>query len=141
MNKSMWLNLGAMILLTSVSATAQEPGVIKPQLVMSEIVQGMPKGEKQQVRVLMASFRPGDRTLFHMHRFPVAVYVLEGVFTLEMEGRDPVAVKEGQAMMMPSHVKMTGYNHSSTNPLRLVVFYVSDPDTPFLDPIHDRSRQ
>jgi hypothetical protein len=31
---------------------------------------------------------------------------------------------------------MTGYNRSGTDPLRLVAFYVSDPDTPFLDPIH-----
>ncbi len=38
--------------------------------------------------------------------------------------------------MMPRHVKMTGYNRSNTGPLRLVAFYVSDPDTPFLDPIH-----
>jgi quercetin dioxygenase-like cupin family protein len=66
----------------------------------------------------------------------VTVYVLEGAFTLEMEGREPVTVKTGQAMMMPPQVRMTGYNHSGTDPLRLVVFYVSDPDTPFLDPIH-----
>ncbi len=39
-------------------------------------------------------------------------------------------------MMMPPQAKMTGYNRSTTDPLRLVVFYVSDPDTPFLDPVH-----
>jgi hypothetical protein len=38
--------------------------------------------------------------------------------------------------MMPPHVKMTGYNRSNTEPLRLVAFYVSDPDTSFLDTIH-----
>jgi len=96
----------------------------------------MPKGERQEVRVLTASFQPRDRTLFHTHRFPVTVYVLEGAFTLEMEGREPVTVKAGQTMMMPPQVRMTGYNRSGTDPLRLVVFYVSDPDTPFLDPIH-----
>jgi len=74
--------------------------------------------------------------MFHIHRFPVTVYVLEGAFTLEMEGRDPVTVKAGQAMIMPPHVKMTGYNRSSTDPLRLVIFNVSDPDTPYLDPVH-----
>ena len=102
----------------------------------SKIVQGMPNGDKQEIRVLTASFQPGDRTLFHTHRFPVTVYVLEGAFTMEMEGREPVTAKAGEAMMMPTHVKMTGYNRSSTDALRLVVFYVSDPDTPFLDPIH-----
>ena len=96
----------------------------------------MPKGERQYVRVLRASFQPGDRTMFHTHRFPVTIYVLEGEFTLEMEGREPIAVKADQAMVMPPGVKMTGYNRSSMEPLRLVIFSVSDPDTPFLDPIH-----
>jgi quercetin dioxygenase-like cupin family protein len=96
----------------------------------------MPKGENQEVRVLSVNFRPGERTLFHTHRFPVTLYILEGAFRLELEGRGPITVRAGEARMMPSNVKMTGYNNSGTEPLRLVVFYVSDPGTPFLDPIH-----
>ena len=123
-------------LLTAFIVMAQEPGIIKPQLLLREIVQDMPKGDKQEVRVLTANFQPRDKTLFHTHRFPVTVYVLEGAFTLEKEGQEPTTVKAGQALMMPAHVRMTGYNRSSSDPLRLVIFYVSDPDTPFLDPIH-----
>jgi quercetin dioxygenase-like cupin family protein len=66
----------------------------------------------------------------------VTVYVLEGTFTLELEGRAPVTAKAGQAMVEPPLVKMTGYNRSGTAPLRVVIFYVTDPDTPFLDPVH-----
>jgi len=73
--------------------------------------------------------------MFHTHRFPVTVYVLQGVFTLEMEGREPVTVKADRAIVMPPQVKMTGYNRSNES-LRLVIFSVSDPDTPFLDPTH-----
>jgi hypothetical protein len=51
----------------------------------------------------------------------------------EMEGRAPVTVKAGQAMVKPRQVKMTGYNRSTTEPLRVVIFYVSDPDTLFFD--------
>ena len=83
------------VLLIGVVATAQERRVVKPELLLSELVQGMPKGESQQVRVLTANFQPGDKTLFHTHRFPVTIYVLEGAFTLEMEGRAPVTVKAG----------------------------------------------
>src|SRR6059036_2542264 len=128
--------LGFSVLLVSLVAVAQEQGVVKPQLLLSEIIQGMPKGEKQEVRVLTANFQPRDKTMFHIHRFPVTVYVLEGAFTLEMEGREPVTVNAGHVMIMPPNVKMTGYNRSSTNPLRLVIFNVSDPGTPYLDPIH-----
>jgi len=136
MNKWLSFSLAFAVLLISLVATAQERGVVKPQLLLSEIVQGMPKGDRQEVRVLRAIFQPGEKTMFHTHRFPVTVYVLEGAFTLEMVGREPVTVKAGQAMVMPPHVKMTGYNRSSAESLRVVIFSVSDPDTPFLDPIH-----
>ena len=46
------------------------------------------------------------------------------------------ADKAGEAMVEPPNVKMIGYNRSTTEPMRVVTFYVSDPDTPFLDPIH-----
>jgi quercetin dioxygenase-like cupin family protein len=107
----------------------------RPELVVRQVVEGMPKGDKQEVRVLTATLKPGDRTMFHTHRFPVTVYLLEGAFTLEMDGRAPVTVKAGEAFVEPPNVKMTGYNRSTTDPIRLVIFYVSDPDTPFLDAI------
>ena len=136
MNKSAILLYGFAVLLFRLPAMAEEQGTVRPQLLLSEIVQGMPKGEKQEVRVLTANFQPGDRTLFHTHRFPVTVYVLQGAFTLEIEGREPVTVKTGHAITMPANVKMTGYNRSKTEPLRLVIFNVSDPGTPYLDPVH-----
>jgi quercetin dioxygenase-like cupin family protein len=135
MRKSISFSLALVTWIMSVPSMAQEPGTTRPQLLLRETIQGMPTGATQEVRVLTASFKPGDKTVFHTHRFPVTVYILEGTFTLEMEGREPVTVKAGQAMVEPPHVKMTGYNRSSTEPLRVVIFYVSDPDTPFLDPI------
>ena len=136
MNKLVSFSLAFLALVISLPSMAQDPGVAKPDLLLREIVQGMPKGERQEVRVLTATLKPGDKTPFHTHRFPVTVYILEGTFTLEMEGRAPVTMKAGQAMVEPPQVKMTGYNRSSTEPLRVVIFYVSDPDTPFLDPIY-----
>jgi quercetin dioxygenase-like cupin family protein len=123
------------VLIISLTALGQEQGLVKPRLLLSKILQGMPKGDRQEMRVLSASFKPGDKTVFHTHRFPVTVYVLEGAFTMEMEGSEPDTVKAGQAMVMPARVRMTGYNRSSAEPLRVVIFYVSDPDTPFLDQI------
>ena len=111
----------------------QQPG--PPPPVLREIVTNMPRGERQEIRVMNVSLKPGDKTPFHTHRFPVTVYMLEGTFTLEMEGRAPVTLKAGEAMVEPPNVRMTGYNRSATEPIRLVIFYVSDPDTPFLDPV------
>jgi len=126
--------LMALVITSPTMAQDQRPAQPPPPL-LREIVRGMPIGERQEVRVLTATLKPGDKTPFHIHRFPVTVYILEGEFTLEMEGRAPVTVKAGQAMVEPPHVKMTGYNRSGSEPLRVVIFYVSDPDTPFLDPV------
>ena len=129
------LTLAALVL-TKDAAIGQERGVVRPDPpALQEIVSGMPRGERQEVRVLTATFKPGDKTVFHTHRFPVTVYILEGAFTLELEGRGPVTVRAGQALVEPPNVKMTGYNRSATDPIRLVIFYVSDPETPFLDPV------
>ena len=121
---------------SSPAAHAQAPGQAAPKLVLKESVQQMPKSDTQEVRVLTASFKPGDKTVFHTHRSPVTVYVLEGQFTLDLEGREPVVISAGQAYVEPPGVKMTGYNRSATEPLRVVIFYVSEPGTPFLDPAH-----
>ena len=122
------------VLFTSASH-AHEPGLAAPKLVLQEQVSQMPKSDTQEVRVLTAVFGPGDRTVFHTHRSPVTVYVLDGQFTLEIDGRAPVTVSAGQAYVEPPNIKMTGYNKSSTDSLKVVIFYVSDVGTPFLDPV------
>jgi len=136
MNKQMKFGLIFVFLFIGLPMTTFGQGVTKPKQVLSEIVKGMPTGKDQEVRVLTAEFKPGDKTVFHKHRFPVTVYILEGAFTLNLEGRkEPLVIKAGEAYIEPPNVKMTGYNRSATEPLRLVIFYVSDKNTPFLDMI------
>jgi len=77
------------------------------------------------------TFRPGHADYTYWQKYGI----LEGAFTLEMEGRAPVIVKAGQAFVEPANVKMTGYNRSNAEPTRVVIFYTSDPGTPFLDPV------
>jgi len=125
-----------LVLSASQGLCAQEAGVAKPQLVLQELVRGMPQGAEQEIRIMKADFKPGDRTVFHTHRFPVAVYILSGAFTLELEGQAPRTIKAGEGFVEPPNVKMTGFNRSTRQALHLVIFYVGDPGTPFLDPIH-----
>jgi quercetin dioxygenase-like cupin family protein len=136
MQKFIWWSFALTVASAAGVLMAQEAGIAKPELLLQEVIGGMPKTDKQEVRVMTASFKPGDRTTFHTHPFPVAVYVLEGTFTLELEGRSPVTLKPGQTYLEPPHVKMTGFNRSATEPLRVVIFYVSEPGVPFLHPAH-----
>ncbi len=120
----------------SAAALAQEHGLARPNLVLEQVVDGLPRDAKQTVRVLTATFKPGDRTVRHTHRFPVTVYVLEGAFTLELKDRPPIVVKAGEAFVEPPNVEMTGFNRSASELTKVVIVYVSTPDTPFLDPLH-----
>ena len=88
------------------------------------------------MRVLTASFKPGDHTPAHTHDFPVTVYVLEGAFTLELKGMPPKVVKAGEAMVEPPNSEMTGYNRSATEMTKVVIFYVSKVGSPLLNPLH-----
>jgi quercetin dioxygenase-like cupin family protein len=112
---------------------AAGPGIARPNLVLQQVVEGLPTNDKQTVRVMTATFKPGDKTVYHTHRFPVTVYVLEGAFTLELDGQPPLTVKAGEALVEPPKVPMTGHNRSATETTKVVIFYVSANDTPFLD--------
>lgn len=103
------------------------------RIVHRALVDGMPTGDRQELRIITATLNPGDRTPRHTHRFPVAVYVMQGTFTLELEGRDPITANAGAAIIEPPHIKMTGVNPSVTEPTQLAMVYVSDPDTSFAD--------
>lgn len=109
-------------------------GVAKPNLALQQVVEGLPKEDRQSVRVMTASFKAGDKTIYHTHRYPVTVYVLEGAFTLEVAGQPPRTVKAGEALVEPPGVPMTGYNRTGRE-TKVVIFYVSAVDTPFLDPL------
>lgn len=109
-------------------------GIAKPNLVLQQVVEGLPKEDKQSVRVMTASFKAGDKTIHHTHRYPVTVYVLEGAFTLELAGQPPRTVKAGEALVEPPGVPMTGYNRTDGE-TKVIIFYVSAVDTPFLDPL------
>ena len=90
---------------------------------------------RSEVRVLTASFKPGDKTVSHTHDYPVTVYVVEGAFTLELKGQPAKTIKAGEAMVEPPNTEMTGYNRSATEETKVVIFYVSTPDGPFLKPL------
>ncbi|HKW45819.1 MAG TPA: cupin domain-containing protein [Gemmatimonadaceae bacterium] len=113
--------------------TSAPKSVVRPKELLNQVVTGMPRDSAQEIRVITAIFHPGDKTVFHTHRRPVTVYVLEGTFTLEMEDRKPAVVHAGEAFVEPPNVRMTGHNHSATEKTRVVVFYVSEPGAPFLD--------
>ena len=75
--------------LTPIQSQAGGNISIPPAAIMTKIVEHMPKGDKQEIRVLTASINPGDRTVFHTHPFPVTLYIL-GWLVHAGDGRPPL---------------------------------------------------
>lgn len=117
-------------LAVGVTRSAQDSGMAKLTPLHRETVQGMPIAQDQEIRVLFATLLPGDVTPYHSHRHPVTVYMLEGIFTLELDDQKPVDIEAGQIFVEPSGVNMTGRNKGDV-PARMVLFYVCEPDEPF----------
>ena len=116
-----------------VTRSARAEGMAKLTPIHRETVVGLPGGTEQEIRVLTATLLPGDETPYHSHRHPVTVYVTEGVFTLALDGREPIEISAGQAFVEPAHVRMTGRNLGH-QPANMALFFVCAPETPFADP-------
>jgi quercetin dioxygenase-like cupin family protein len=56
---------------------------------------------RQEIGMLTATFQPSGRTVTHTHRLSVTVYVLEGAFTLELDGREPLTIKAEEDLVEP----------------------------------------
>ena len=122
-------------LTVGMTRSAQELGMAKLTPIHREVVGGMPMQPEQEVRVLFSTLLPGDVTPYHSHRYPVTVYMLDGTFTLELDGREPVAIEAGEVFVEPAGINMTGFNKSNV-PARMALFYVCAPDAPFADPVN-----
>ena len=60
------------------------------------------------------------------------MYVVENTFTLELEGREPIHRKAGEALLEPINVKVRAANHSQS-PAKVVIVQVSEPEKPFME--------
>ena len=136
MHKTMTTEQATQGLAVGVTASMRDAGAAKLTAIHREAVDTLPRGARQEIRVLTARLDPGDVTPHHSHRHPVTVYMLEGTFTLDLEGRaEPVTVRAGEVFVEPAHVRMTGRNLDARQPATMVLFYACDPDTPFADPV------
>lgn len=118
-----------------VTASAAERGMAKLTALHREVMAHMPQAAVQEIRVLHARLEPGDVTPRHSHRHPVTVVMTRGTFTLNLDGRAPVAIRAGEVFVEPAQVLMTGRNLDPQEPAVMTLFYVCNPDEPFADPV------
>lgn len=88
------------------AAFADQPdGVLRAELQRQDLV--VPGREVVQVRV---ELEPGVDFACHKHPGDEIIYVLEGTFEYQVEGRPPITLSAGQVLFIPS-----GVTHSARN--------------------------
>jgi quercetin dioxygenase-like cupin family protein len=100
-------------------AQAQFPGIKRTDLMRHDL--SIPGREVIQVRV---DFPPGLVAAKHSHPGEELVYVIEGVFEYELEGRPPVALKAGDVLFIPAGTPHTVKNIGSGNASELATYIV-----------------
>lgn len=81
----------------------------------------IPGREVIQSRVDIA---PGVISPKHYHHGEEIIYVIEGTFEYQLEGKPPVTVKAGQVLFVPAGTVHTAKNIGTTNAAELATYVV-----------------
>ena len=117
----------AATLLLAGTAAAQTPGIQRKSLLQ----QDGPPGYQTIVNVL--EFAPGAREVRHTHPGPLSGYVLEGVLTLEHEGRPTTSYKAGEGFYVDAGKIHVGINDTNA-PLKFIATLTVEKGKPTSSP-------
>jgi len=90
----------------------------------------LPGVEGKQVTVLHGTFPAGWVGGAHYHSGPVYVYVLEGTFTVDEQGKPRQTITAGQLYEEPIGMPMQARNISVSQPLKILLFQVNRQGEP-----------
>jgi len=120
-------------LLAAANAPAADTKAPTVQQLMVEPLSSVPGKE---VIVLTVEYLPGGASSPHRHDAEVFVYVLEGAMIMQVDGKEPVTVRQGQTFReSPNDIHQQSANASSTEPAKFIVFMVKDQGKPATRPV------
>jgi len=126
----------AVIVAAGSSAEPENAPLVEPynEILMRGVLD-LEIGEEIQMREIL--FAPGWTAPRHYHNSDLFIYVIAGEFEVDMEGAGLKTYTDGQALRMRPNTPMDARNSSEVNPLKLAVFQVGNPDSPFFVPIDE----
>ena len=81
--------------------------------------------------MLTVEYAPGASSASHRHNAHTFVYVLEGSVVMAVKGGQEVTLGPGQTFYeSPEDIHSVSKNASSTNPAKLLVFFVKEKGAP-----------
>ncbi len=118
----------------SCSSTQEKLSSIEPyNHILKRSTLNIENGEEIQMREIL--FAPGWKAPRHYHNSDLFIYVKSGEFEVDMEAEGLKTYTDGQALRMKPHTPMDVRNPSNTKPLKLAVFQIGNPDSPFVVPM------
>jgi quercetin dioxygenase-like cupin family protein len=85
--------------------------------------------------VLTVEYAPGASSASHRHNANTFVYVLEGSVVMQVKGGKEMTLGPGQMFYeSPTDVHSVSKNASSTEPAKILVFFVKDKGAPASTP-------
>jgi quercetin dioxygenase-like cupin family protein len=125
--------LAAALLLTSVTANAQQP--LPPPQVTPLLTQILADQPGKEAVLMTVEYPPGGGDPVHRHDAHGFIYVLEGSIVMGVRGGESVTLKPGQTFYEgPNDVHTVGRNASLTEPARFLVVLLKNKDNPVFIP-------
>lgn len=115
------------LILAAIGSTCgcQSSPVVAQQLIKRTELQRhdltVPGRESLQVRI---DFEPGAAFGMHSHPGEEVIYVLEGLFEYEVEGKPPVTLKAGDVLFIPAGAMHSAKNVGPTKAVELATYIV-----------------
>jgi len=118
----------AVLAIPCITASAQAPNVQQRIGVTSAELfeKTIPNTQDMEVTVLEVRYQPGGVNPRHFHPAAVTFHILEGTPLFQEEGKDPVALKPGDTLLVPAGTTHAHWNPSSTEGVRWLEFIVAE---------------
>jgi len=121
----------ALATLGSRSLNAQQEPLKRTMLLRTDL-----KGlEGKEGVVLLVELAPGEAAGKHYHPGNEVNYVLEGSGVLEIDGKPPITLQVGTTHHIQPREVHDARNTSATDPLKILVFWVTDKGQPLTIPV------
>ena len=103
------------------------------QTLLSRDLAGVPGRE---LLMLSVEYSPGESSPAHRHHAQALVYVLEGSIVMQVKGKAPITLTQGQTWDEgPDDVHLVSRNARDSAPAKYLVFMVKDKGAPILTPV------
>jgi quercetin dioxygenase-like cupin family protein len=124
------------MLLLVLAGLAVDAAVAEEAKVTPLLSKDLKESPDKEGLMLLVEYPPGNADPIHRHNAHGFIYVLEGSVVMQVKGGKQVTLTAGQTYYEgPEDVHVVGRNASSSQPAKLLVFFVKSKGAPVLVPI------